>query len=100
VASHRQARRKATLLQAWLDDVTTFHKSRIIMVVDDVALRAGQLLAKARAAGVEVSAEDALIGATADLRAMVVLTANARHFAPMGIRHVDPRAGLPPNSQD
>lgn len=97
---HRQARRKATLLQAWLDDVTTFHKSRIIMVVDDVALRAGQLLAKARAAGVEVSAEDALIGATADLRAMVVLTANARHFAPMGIRHVDPRAGLPPNSQD
>ncbi len=96
---HRQARRKAALLQAWLDDVTTFHKSRIIMVVDDVALRAGQLLAKARAAGVEVSAEDALIGATADLRAMTVLTANARHFAPIGIRHVDPRASLPPDSE-
>jgi toxin FitB len=96
---HRQAWRKAALLQAWLDDVTAFHKSRIIGVDDDVALRAGQLLAKARAAGVEVSAEDALIAATAELRAMTVLTANARHFAPMGVPYVDPRAGLPPNSR-
>jgi toxin FitB len=95
---HRQARRKAALLQAWLDDLTTFHRSRIIRVDDDVALRAGQLLAKARAGGVQVSAEDALIAATADLRALTVLTANARHFAPMGVRHVDPRAGLPPES--
>ena len=95
---HRQAGRKAALLQAWLDDVTTFHHSRIIMVVDDIALRAGQLLAKARAGGVEVSAEDALIAATADLRAMTVLTANARHFVPMGVRYVDPRVTLPPDS--
>jgi toxin FitB len=95
---HRQARRKAALLQAWLDDVTAFHKSRIIMIDEDVALRAGQLLAKACAGGVEVSAEDALIAATADLRALIVLTANARHFAPMGVRHLDPRAGLPPYS--
>jgi toxin FitB len=95
---HRKARRKVALLQAWLDDVTAFHKSRIIVVDDDVALRAGQLLARARARGVEVSAEDALIAATADLRALTVLTANARHFAPMGVRHLDPRAGLPPDS--
>ncbi len=95
---HRQARSKAELLQAWLDDVTTFHRSRILKVDDDVALRAGQLLAKARAAGVEVGAEDALIAATADLHAMTVLTANARHFAPMRVRYVDPRAGLPPDS--
>lgn len=92
---HREARRKAALLQAWLDDVTTFHQSRIIRVVDEIALRAGQLLAKARAGGVEVSAEDALIAATADVRAMTVLTANARHFVPMGVRYLDPRAGLP-----
>ncbi|HEX3209747.1 MAG TPA: PIN domain-containing protein, partial [Geminicoccaceae bacterium] len=94
----RQAPRKAALLQAWLADVTAFHRSRILVVDDEVALRAGQLLAKARAAGVKVSAEDALIAATADLRAMTVLTVNARHFAPMSVRYVDPRAGLPPNS--
>jgi toxin FitB len=92
---HRRARRKAALVQAWLDDLTTFHQSRIIGVVDDIALRAGQLLAKARAGGVEVSAEDALIAATADVRAMTVLTANARHFALMGVPYLDPRAGLP-----
>jgi predicted nucleic acid-binding protein len=95
---HRRAHRKAALLQAWLDDMTTFHQSRIIMVVDDVALRAGQLLAKARAGGVKVSAEDALVAATADVHGMTVLTANARHFVPMGVRYVDPRAGLPPDS--
>jgi predicted nucleic acid-binding protein len=94
---HRQASRKAALLQAWLDDVTAFHKSRIIMVDDEVALRAGQLLAKARAGGVEVSGEDALIAATADLRAMTVLTANTRHFVPMGVRCVELRIGLPPD---
>jgi hypothetical protein len=95
---HRQARRKAALLQAWLDDVTTFHQSRILMVAADVALRAGQLLAKARAGGVEVSAEDALIAATADVHGMTVLTANVRHFVPMGVRYVDPRIALPPDS--
>jgi toxin FitB len=97
--THREARRKARLLQAWLDNVAAFHRSRIIMVVDDVALRAGQLLARARAGGVEISAEDALIAASAELRAMTVLTANARHFAPMGVRYVDARAGLPPDAE-
>jgi hypothetical protein len=95
---HRQARRKAALLQAWLDDVTTFHQSRILMVAADVALRAGQLLAKARTGGVEVSAEDALIAATANVHGMTVLTANARDFLPMAVRYVDPRAGLPPDA--
>jgi predicted nucleic acid-binding protein len=94
----RRAWRKAALLQAWLEDVTTFHRNRIFAVFHDVALLAGQLLAKARAGGVEVGAEDALIAATADLRSMTVLTANARHFAPMGVRYLDPRAGLAPDA--
>ena len=85
VAAPPRARRKAALLQAWLDDVTTFHQSRILMVAADVALRAGQLLAQGARGGVEVSAEDALIAATADVHGMTVLTANARHFVPMGV---------------
>jgi predicted nucleic acid-binding protein len=60
--------------------------------------RAGQLPARARAGGTEVSAEDALIAPTADLRAMTVLTANTRHFAPMRVRFADSRAGLPPGA--
>jgi hypothetical protein len=62
-----------------------------------VALHAGTLLTRARAGGTEVDTEDALIAATADLNAMTVLTANARHFAPMRVRYADPRSGLPPD---
>ena len=94
---HRKARRKADLLQAWLDDVVAFHKDRIMVVGDDTAVRAGQLMARARAGGVEVSAEDALIAATADLAEMTALTANARHFAPMRIRYADVLDSLPPD---
>lgn len=93
---HRRATRKAMLLRVWLEDLIGFHGARIIRVDDEVALRAGLLLARARAGGTEVDTEDALIAATADLNAMTVLTANARHFAPMRIRYTDPRAGLPP----
>lgn len=74
------------------------HKGRIIASGDDIAIRAGQLLAMACASGTEVSAEDALIAATTDLGAMTVITANARHFAPMRVRYADPLAGLPPDA--
>ena len=47
----------------------------------------------ARAAGTE----DALIAATAEFNAMIVLTANVRPFAPMGVRYADPSAELPPD---
>jgi len=95
---HRKAQRKAALLQRWLDDVVAFHNGRIMAIGDEIAIRAGQLLARARASGTEVSSEDALIAATADLEIMTVLTANARHFAPMRVRYTDPLAGLPPDA--
>jgi toxin FitB len=94
---HRGATRKSTLLQAWLEDLIVFHEPHIIMVGNDVAVHAGVLLARARAGGTEVDTEDALIAATADLNAMTVLTANARHFAPMRVRYADPLTGLPPD---
>ena len=78
--------------------MVAFHQGRIIAIGDDIAVRAGQLLARARVSGAHVSAEDALIAATADLGALIVLTANARHFAPMHVRYADPLAGLPPEA--
>ena len=95
---HRKAQRKAALLQGWLDDVVAFTKAGSSRSGDDIAVRAGQLLARARASGAKASAEDALIAATADLGAMTVITANARHFAPMRVRYADPLAGLPPDA--
>ncbi len=95
--THRRARRKAALLDAWLHDVMLFHQDRILAVDAETATRAGVLLARARAGGTEADVEDAWIAATAELRGMTVLTANERRFRPMGIRFINPFAALPPD---
>jgi len=94
----RGAVRRAELLRAWLGDVLIFHGSRVLAIETEVAARAGELLAAAVAHGVEPGIEDALIAATADLRGFTVLTRNTRHFAPMGVAHMDPFVALPPEA--
>lgn len=94
---HRGATRKAANLAAWLTDVLVFYGSRLLPIDAEIALRAGELIATARAAGVEVDAEDAWIAATADLRGMTVLSGNLRHFRPMGVSTVNPFDALPPD---
>jgi hypothetical protein len=95
---HRRAARKAALLRAWLSDVLTFYEGRVIGVDRQIALRGGELLARAKARGFEVGVEDALVAATADLRGFAVLTRNLRHFRPLGVAHLDPFATLPPEA--
>ena len=68
----------------------TLHGGRVIPVHSEIALRAGDLIAKAKAEGFEIAAEDALIGATADVRGLTVLTENERHFRPLGVTFVNP----------
>ncbi len=94
---HKGATRKAADLQAWLRGVTALHGDRIIPVNEAGAIRAGELMAVARASGTEVDMEDALIAAAAELRGMIVLTDNLRHFAPMGVAYINPYDTLPPN---
>jgi toxin FitB len=93
---HRGATARAAQLQLWLDAVTGHYGERVLPVDFTVALRAGELIAIARAVGARVGSEDAIIAATADLRGFMVLTANARHFAPMAIAHLNPFRELPP----
>ena len=95
---HRRASRKAADLQAWLRAILAFHRDRILPVDEIVALRAGELMARARANGVEIDMEDAMIGAAADLRGMIVLTDNVKHFAPIGVAFIDPFDTLPPEA--
>jgi predicted nucleic acid-binding protein len=92
---HKRATKRAASLADWLETLMSSCGDRVLPVTTQVAHRAGMLLATARAAGVEVDTEDAWIGACADLRRMTVLTFNDRHFAPMGIAHINPDAGLP-----
>ena len=91
----RRALAKARRLEAWLDEVVGFHAEHIIAVDADVALRAGVLLAVARAAGAEPDIEDAWIAASAQQRWMTVLTFNDAHFKPMGVTVINPRLALP-----
>lgn len=87
---------KAARLQLWLDIVRSHYADRILPVDVTVAERAGELIAVARSVGAEPEAEDAMIAATANVRGFVVLTANSRHFAPMGVAQLNPFRELPP----
>jgi predicted nucleic acid-binding protein len=92
---HRGANRKATRLRAWLRETLASHADRVLDMDQRTAARAGELMAVARGAGVEVSAEDAIIAATAERRGMTVLTYNEKHFVPMGIAFHNPSKALP-----
>jgi toxin FitB len=94
---HRRVMKKAKLLDAWLTAVVAFHADKIIAVGSEIALRAGELLARGRAAGIETGADDALIGATAEVHRLTVMTANERHFAPLRVPFVNPFRELPPD---
>jgi toxin FitB len=92
---HRGAMARAARLQLWLNAVCGHYAERVLPVDATTALRAGELVAAARTAGVRVGSEDAIIAATADLRGLVVLTANTRHFAPMAVAQINPFRELP-----
>jgi toxin FitB len=96
---HRKATEKAARLEIWIDLVCSYYRSRILPVTTAVALRTGDLITLARAAGSRIGTEDAIIAATADLNSLIVLTRNVRHFAPTGITHLNPFAGLPPDAR-
>jgi predicted nucleic acid-binding protein len=92
---HRGASAKAARLRLWIETVCGYYADRLLPVDLPVALRAGELIANARAAGIRVGTEDAIIAATAQLRGYVVLTANTRHFVPLSVAHLNPFRGLP-----
>ena len=95
---HRRATEKAARLEAWMDLVCSYYRSRILPADAPVALRAGALITVARGRGSRIDTEDAMIAATAELNSLIVLTENTRHFVPMGVDHINPFAGLPPDA--
>ena len=95
--ARKGARQKSARLRAWIRNVVALHRDRILSIDETVGIRSGELMATGRANGVAVDIEDALIAASADLRGMVVLTGNVRHFAPMGVAYINPLDQLPPD---
>ncbi|WP_418025315.1 PIN domain-containing protein (plasmid) [Paracoccus sp. TD-10] len=84
---------KAPALRRWLAAVEHFYASRILSFGIDEARQAGAILDRAR--GHDPGFEDIAIAATAAAHGLTVLTANERHFEPLGVPYVNPLKELP-----
>lgn len=84
---------KADRLRRWLTAVEHLYGERILPFGVEEARLAGAILDRARAHG--PGFEDIAIAATAAVRGYTVLTANQRHFAPLGVPHLNPLRQLP-----
>ncbi len=84
---------KAERLRRWLAAVEHFYAGRILAFGTDEAREAGAIIDRARAHN--PGFEDIAIAATAATHGMTVLTANSRHFAPLGVPVANPLKELP-----
>ena len=90
------ATRKGSDLAAWLETLLHLHGDRILAFDTPTARIAGALSDRARAQGQAPGLGDIIIAATAERHGLTILTRNLRHFAPLGVRVLDPFAALPP----
>jgi predicted nucleic acid-binding protein len=84
---------KAGRLRLWLTALEQLYGERILPFGIAEAHAAGALLDAARAH--DPGFEDIAIAATAAVRGFTVLTANERHFAPLGVPVANPLKRLP-----
>jgi predicted nucleic acid-binding protein len=82
------ARRRA--LRHWLEQVRAQTEDRIVAVDDAIATEWGRLLARAEKRGETLPAIDALIGASAIVRGLTVVTRNASDIGRAGAAILDP----------
>jgi toxin FitB len=87
---------KADQLRRWLSAVEHFYGDRILSFGIAEAREAGAIIDRARAH--DPGFEDIAIAATAAVRGFTILTANQRHFAPLGVPLADPFTRLPPDA--
>ncbi|MGV1794087.1 PIN domain-containing protein [Rhizobium sp. A37_96] len=84
---------KAEHLRRWLVAVEHFYGGRILPFGIEEARHAGLMLDRARAH--DPGFEDIAIAATAAAHGLTVLTANERHFEPLGVPFANPLKQLP-----
>lgn len=90
------ATRKGERLRRWLAAVEHFYAGRILVFGIEEARHAGTILDRARAH--DPGFEHIAIAATAAVRGYTILTANERHFAPLGVPLANPLKQLPSES--
>jgi len=87
------AAKRAADLSRWLSAILELYGSRTLPLDADAALEAGRRLDRAVGAGAAPGFEDAAIAATAFVRGLTVVTANARHFMHFGVPFISPPIG-------
>ena len=76
---------RAKSLSVWLDSITETFDDRILPVDPVVARIAGALDDAATASGMHPGLGDILVAATAQAYELTVITANLKHFRPLGV---------------
>lgn len=89
------AKKRARELRTWLAALLHLYSSRILVVDVSVAQATGLLSDLARSKGYSPGFADLVIGATAKFHRLTILTANMRHFAPLGLPCINPFERLP-----
>lgn len=84
---------KADRLHLWLATVEHLYGDRLLPFDRAVARKAGPMLDEARAFGMGFA--DVAIAATAAAHSLTLLTANERHFRPLGVAWLNPLDELP-----
>jgi predicted nucleic acid-binding protein len=87
------AAKRAADLSRWLSAILELYGSRTLPLDADTALEAGRRLDRAVGAGAAPGFEDAAIAATAFVRDLTVVTANARRFMHFGVPFISPPIG-------
>lgn len=90
IESARADRKRGAKLEQALADLRARFTGRVLDVDGIVAETWGELNGRARMHGTPIAVIDGLIAATAIAHRLVVVTGNARHFAPTGARVFDP----------
>jgi predicted nucleic acid-binding protein len=93
----RGARHRAEDLTAWLDTLLHLYQERVLPFDVAAARIAGALSDLAQSQGHAPGFADVAIAATAKCRGLTILTANVRHFEPLGVAFLNPLEGLPPS---
>ena len=82
--------RRAERLRDWFERIVILYGNSVLTFDLEAARHAGQLTDGARAIGQHPGFADIAIAAIAKSRELVVVTANRRHFEPLGVEIFNP----------
>jgi len=85
---------KAAALRGWLTGLTTSFIDKILDLDAEAAALSGRLEAEALSHGADPGMADAVIAGIAQAHALTIVSRNAKHFRPLGVKVITPEEGV------